>query len=167
MALCSRVLDLDDEGDIQRVYLERGWTDGLPVVAPTVERVEAMLEWSAFDAAQLVGVEPVKGRVLSAEKVAINAVLAGCLPPDFPVVVAAIEAMCKPEVLLHGATASTGGCAVLLVVNGPIRHQLAMSSAHSALAGADRASVCIGRAVRLVLRSLLEVRPGELDRSTL
>ena len=68
---------------------------------------------------------------------------------------------------MHGATASTGGCAILLVVNGPVRRQLGMSSAHSVLAGPDRASVCIGRAVRLVLRNLLEVRPGELDRSTL
>ena len=80
---------------------------------------------------------------------------------------AAVEAVCRPELLVHGATASTGGCAILLVVNGPVRQQLGMSSAHSVLAGPDRASVCIGRAVRLVLRNLLEVRPGELDRSTL
>ena len=83
-----------------------------------------------------------KHRALTAEKVAVNAVLAGCLPADFPVVADATEAMCKPEFLLHGATASTGACAVLLVVSGPIRRQLEMSSTHSVLAGPDRASVC-------------------------
>jgi len=115
----------------------------------------------------VLGIEPVKARVLTAEKVAINAVMAGCLPVDFPVVATAVTALCRPELLVHGATASTGGCALLLVVNGPIRHALGMSSAHSALSGPDRASVCIGRAVRLVLRNLLDVRPGGLDRSTL
>ncbi len=167
MPLKARAIDLHDDDDVQEHFRGRGWTDGLPVVPPTPARVTAMLEGAWFSPDDVIGVEPVKARALTAEKVAINAVLAGCLPPDFPVVVAAVEAVCKPELLVHGATASTGGCAILLVVNGPIRHQLAMSSAHSALAGPDRASVCIGRALRLVLRNLLEVRPGELDRSTL
>jgi hypothetical protein len=158
---------LDDDDAVQQHFRQRGWTDGLPVIAPTPARVEAMLEWAAMVPEQIIGVEPVKARTLTAEKVAVNAVLAGCLPPDFPVVAAAVEALCQPQLLVHGATASTGGCAILLVVNGPIRRQLGMSSAHSVLAGPDRASVCIGRAVRLVLRNLLEVRPGELDRSTL
>ena len=161
------MLDVVDDDDVQQLFRARGWTDGLPVVAPTPERVDAMLRTSAFAPDQLIGVEPVKQRRLTAEKVAINAVLAGCLPPDFPVVAAAVEAICHPDFLVHGATASTGGCAVLLVVSGPVRQQLAMSSAHSVLASPDRASVCIGRAVRLVLRNLLEVRPGGLDRSTL
>jgi hypothetical protein len=164
--LRSRSIEVDDDG-VQELFRARGWTDGLPVVAPTPERVEAMLAWAGAEPGHVVGVESVKERALTAEKVAINAVLAGCLPPDFPVVVAAVEAVCRPEFLVHGATASTGGCAVMLVVNGPVRQQLGMSSAHSVLAGPDRASVCIGRAVRLVLRNLLEVRPGELDRSTL
>jgi hypothetical protein len=163
----ARAIDLDDDDDVQRHFRGQGWTDGLPVVAPTPARVTAMLEGAWFAPDEVIGVEPVKARALTAEKVAINAVLAGCLPPDFPVVAAAVEALCKPELLVHGATSSTGGCAILLVVNGPIRHQLGMSSAHSALAGPDRASMCIGRAVRLVLRNLLEVRPGALDRSTL
>lgn len=167
MKLLARTLDVSDDDELQQLFRERGWTDGLPVAAPTPARVEAMLSHSAFAPDQVIGVESVKQRALTAEKVAVNAVLAGCLPPDFPVVAAAVEAMCRPEFLVHGATASTGGCAVLLVVNGPIRRQLGMSSAHSVLAGADRASICIGRAVRLVLRNLLEVRPGELDRSTL
>ncbi len=167
MTLSAPRFELADDDEVQQLFRDRGWTDGLPVVAPTPARVQAMLEWAAMPPEHVVGIEPVKARALRAEKVAINAVLAGCLPPDFPVVVAAVEALCRPELLVHGATASTGGCAILLVVNGPIRRQLDMSSAHSALAGPDRASVCIGRAVRLILRNLLEVRPGELDRSTL
>jgi len=162
----SRTWDVDDEG-LNQLCLERGWTDGLPVVAPTPERVQTCLDWAAMSPEHVLGVEPVRDRVLTAEKVAVNAVLAGCLPLDFPVVAAAVEAMCQPAFLLHGATASTAGCAILVVVNGPIRRQLGMSGAHSALAGADRASLVIGRAVRLVLRNLLDVRPGEVDRSTL
>ncbi|MPY95943.1 MAG: hypothetical protein GEV08_23665 [Acidimicrobiia bacterium] len=165
--LRARAYEAEDDDDVQRLFRERGWTDGLPVVAPTPERVQAMLDWAGWPPDHVVGVEPVKARPLTAEKLAVNAVLAGCLPPDFPVLVTAVEAMCRAEFLVHGATASTGGCAVLLVVNGPVRHQLGMSSAHSVLAGPDRASICIGRAARLVLRNLLEVRPGELDRSTL
>jgi hypothetical protein len=160
----TRVWETDD---LQRFARDRGWSDGLPVVAPTPELVQACLDWAAMAPDQVLGVEPVRDRALTAEKVAINAVLAGCLPIDFPVVAAAVQAMCRPEFLLHGATSSTGGCAVLVIVNGPIRLDLDMEGGHSALGGSDRAAAVIGRAVRLVLRNLLDVRPGELDRSTL
>ena len=167
MLLTAREHEVASEDDFQQTARDHGWTDGLPVVAPTPKRVTAMLEWGGFAPDQVLGVEPVKQRALTAEKAAVNAVLAGCLPPDFPVVAAVVEALCRPELLVHGATASTGGCAMLVVVSGPIRRQLDMSSAHSALAGADRACVTIGRATRLVLRNLLDARPGGLDRSTL
>jgi hypothetical protein len=166
-ALVSSRHRVDDDGEAQELYHARGWTDGLPVVAPTAERVAACLDWAAMPPHQVIGVEPVRARPLTAEKVAVNAVLAGCLPPHFPVVAAAVEAMCKPEFLLHGATSSTGGCAVMVIVNGPVRRQLGMSGTFNALAGTDRASMVIGRSVRLVLQNLLDVRPGELDRSTL
>lgn len=164
--LHSRTFEVDDDA-LQELCHGRGWTDGLPVVAPTPARVRAMLDWAGSAPDYVAGIESVKLRPLTAEKIAVNAILAGCIPADFPVVLAAVDAICHPEFLVHGATASTGGCAVLLVVNGPIRHQLGMSSAHSVLSGPDRASVCIGRAVRLVLRNLLDARPGGLDRSTL
>ena len=164
--LSSRVWEAD-ESDVQQMCRDRGWTDGLPVVAPTPELVDACLDWAALPGDFVLGMEPVRDRALTAEKVAVNAVLAGCLPPDFPVVAAAVQAMCRPEFLLHGATSSTGGCAVLVVVNGPVRRQLQMLGRHSALGASDRAAAVIGRAVRLVLRNLLDVKPGELDRSTL
>jgi hypothetical protein len=166
-ALRSTTLAYEDEDEFQALVRRRGWSDGLPVIAPTPERVAACLEWAAMPPEQVLGVETVKDRALTGEKVAINAVMAGCSPMEFPVVAAAVDAMCRPEFLLHGATASTGGCAVLVVVSGPIRRTLGMSSAHSALSGPDKASMVIGRAVRLVLRNLLDARPGELDRSTL
>ncbi len=166
MQLRSRSFEVEDD-DAQKLFRDRGWTDGLPVVAPTPDRVLAMLDWVGSKPDHVVGIETVKVRALTAEKIAINAVMAGCLPPDFPVVLAAVDALCQPDLLVHGATASTGGCAILLVVNGSVRLELGMSSAHSALAGPDRASVCIGRAVRLILRNLLDARPGGLDRSTL
>lgn len=156
-----------DEIAAGELYASSGWTDGLPVVAPTPERVAACLEWGAFAPDQVLGIEPVRARALTAEKVAINAVLAGCQPPHFPVVAAAITAMCEEPFLLHGTTSSTGGCAVLIVVNGPIRRQLNMTGSFNALGGADGASLVIGRAIRLALRNLLEVRPGGIDRSTL
>jgi hypothetical protein len=149
------------------LFEARGWTDGLPIVPPTQERVAAALEAAVMGPDQVLGVETVRGRSITAQKAAINAVMAGCRPRDFAVVAAAVEAMCDPAFLLHGATSSTGGCALLVIVNGPIRHELGMTGTFNALGGADRASLAIGRAVRLILRNLLGVRPGELDRSTL
>lgn len=155
------------DDDVRELFEARGWTDGLPIAAPTPDRVAAALEASVMEPGKVLGVETVRGRTITAQKAAINAVMAGCRPRDFAVVAAAVEAMCDPAFLLHGATSSTGGCAVLIIVNGPIRRELGMTGTFNALGGADRASLAIGRAVRLVLRNLLGVRPGQLDRSTL
>ncbi len=157
-----------DGDDAARALFElRGWTDGLPIVPPTPERVAAAVEAAVIEPSQVLGVETVRGRAITAEKAATNAVMAGCRPRDFAAVAAAVEAMCDPAFLLHGATSSTGGCAVLVIVNGPIRRELGMTGAFNVLGGADRASLAIGRALRLILRNLVGVRPGELDRSTL
>ena len=87
------------------------------MVPPTAEAVHACLEWAMTPPDQLIGIEPVRGVAIAAEKLAINAVMAGCLPMHFPAVLTAFSAMLEPEFLLHGATASTGGCAVLIVLN--------------------------------------------------
>lgn len=152
---------------VRELFESRGWTDGLPITPPTPERVAAAIEAALMEPARVLGVETVRGRAITAEKAAINAMMAGCRPPDFAVVAAAVEAMCDPAFLLHGATSSTGGCAVLVIVNGPIRGELGMTGTFNVLGGADRASLAIGRALRLILRNLLGVRPGELDRATL
>ena len=108
-----------------------------------------------------------RARPVTAEKVAINAVMAGCVPMHFPIVVTALTAMLREEFTLHGATASTGGCAIFVVVNGDARRELGMEGTFNALGNSDRSTAVIGRALRLCLINLLDVRPGGIDRSTL
>src|ERR1700683_4311759 len=166
-ALTSKVYDVHDFAAAQEFYHSNGWTDGLPIVPPTEDAVTACLEWAMTPAQQLIGIEPVRGVAITAENLAINAVMAGCLPMHFPVVLTAITAMLRPEFLLHGATASTGGCAVLIIINGPVRKELGAVSSFNTLGNSDRATAVIGRAIRLALINILEVRPGGIDRSTL
>lgn len=167
MQLTARRHQAEDFQAVQEYFHSRQWTDGLPIVPPTPEAVQACLDWVVMPPDQLIGIEPVRERPITAEKLAVNAVMAGCLPMHFPVVVAAFTAMLKEPFLLHGATASTGGCAVLIIVNGPIREELGMDGTFNALAASDRATTAIGRSVRLILGNLMDVRPGHIDRSTI
>lgn len=167
MQLASKTHEVEDVWAAQEFYHANGWTDGLPVVPPTAAAVRACLEWAMTPPDQLIGVEPVRGVAVTAEKLAVNAVMAGCLPMHLPVVLAAFQAMLQPPFLLHGATASTGGCAVLIVLNGPVRREFGAGGGFNALANSDRATAVIGRAIRLALINILEVRPGGIDRSTL
>ena len=167
MQLTAKRHHADDYQATQEYFHSRQWTDGLPIVPPTPEAVTACLGWVVMPPDQLIGVEPVRERPITAEKLAINAVMAGCLPMHFSVVVAAFTAMLREPFLLHGATASTGGCAVLIVINGPIRDELCMDGTFNALGSSDRATTVIGRAIRLILGNLMDVRPGHIDRSTL
>ena len=167
MQFASRSYSADSISAVQELYHSNGWTDGLPIVPPTREAVQECLEWVMMPPDQLIGIEPVRGLAITAEKLAINAVMAGCLPMHFPVVVTAWTAMMQPEFLMHGATASTGGCAVLVILNGPIRLEIGASGTFNALANSDRATAVIGRAIRLCLINLLDDRPGVIDRSTL
>ncbi|MEE2688535.1 MAG: hypothetical protein VX430_03830 [Pseudomonadota bacterium] len=167
MILASTRYEVEDILAAQEFYHSRNWTDGLPVVPPTTDAVKACLEWAMLPEDHLIGIEPVRERSITAEKLAINAVMAGCLPMHFPVVVAAVTAMLQEPFLVHGATASTGGCAILVVINGPVRRELGMSGTFNALGSSDRATAVIGRTVRLVLCNLLDVRPGQIDRATL
>ena len=163
----SAVLEVADALEANELFQRNGWTDGLPVVPPTEDAVAHFLAAAGLVASDVIGVEPVRRRSISAEKVAIAAVMAGCLPEYFPVSVAIIKAMCQPEYALHGSTASTGGSAPFIVVNGPIRLRIGMNTTHNALANASRANATIGRSVRLVMLNVLGGIPGQLDRSTL
>ena len=163
----SAVLEVEDAVEANELFQRNGWTDGLPIVPPTEDAVACFLAAAGLAAGAVIGIEPVRRRSISAEKVAIAAVMAGCLPEYFPVCVAIIKAMCKPEYALHGSTASTGGSAPFIVVNGPIRLRLGMNSTHNALGNGARANATIGRSVRLVLLNVLGGFPGQLDRSTL
>ena len=167
MNLASKTYEAGDIASVQELYHSNGWTDGLPVVPPTRDAVEACLDWAMTPPDQLVGIEPVRAQAVTAEKLAINAVMAGCLPMHFPAVLTAFTAMLHPDFLLHGATASTGGCAIFVVLNGPIRLELGAAGGFNALGNSDRATAVIGRALRLALINILEVRPGGIDRSTI
>jgi hypothetical protein len=166
-ALLAKTYEVEDFAAAQELYHSKGWTDGLPVVPPTEAAVASCLEWAGMPPDQLIGIEPVRAQPISAEKLAINAVMAGCLPMHFPVVVAAWQAMMKEEFLLHGVTASTGGCAIFVVLNGPIRREIGANPTFNALGNSDRSTAVIGRALRLALINLMDVRPGSIDRSTL
>ena len=162
----ARILEVADAVEVNAVFGRNGWTDGLPIVPPTPELVAAALDAALLEPERILGVEPVRGLAITAEKVAINAVMAGCRPADLAVVAAAVEAMCDPAYLLHGSAASTGGSAPLVVVNGPIRADLGLNATDNALGGGGP-NVAIGRALRLVLINLLGCEPGVLDHSTL
>ncbi len=165
--LQSATYDLADALEANELYQQNGWTDGLPIVPPTEERVQECLHTAGLAPGDIVGVESVRQRPITAEKVAINAVMAGCLPACMPVVVAALKAMCEADFNLHGSTASTGGSAQFIVVNGPVRTAIGMNATHGVFGNGNRANATIGRAVRLVMINVLGCVPGQLDRATL
>ncbi|MBI4587504.1 MAG: hypothetical protein HY725_01580 [Candidatus Rokubacteria bacterium] len=165
--LMSKRYAAADGAEAIELLFEKGWTDGLPVVPPTAERIWAMLEAAGLDpAAELTFIKDRQVSV-TAEKVAINAVMAGCRPEYMPVVVAAVEAIGDPRWGYHGPATSTGGAAVLTIVNGSIARELGINAGDNLFGPGWRANATIGRAVRLVMRNVIGTLPGSLDRSTL
>ena len=163
----AKSYEVEDAFAANELYQDNGWTDGLPIVPPTEKLVRGILDAAGLGGDEVVAVEPVRRRRITGEKVAIAAVMAGCRPEYMPVVLAVVRAMCAPEFGLHGTTASTGGSAQFIVVNGPIRRAIGMNSTHNALANASRANATIGRTARLLIINVLGGAPGRLDRSTL
>ncbi len=163
----SERIQVADQEEAIELYYSQGWTDGLPVVPPTEAKVVAALERAGLAPSDVLGVVPGRGRVVTAEKVAINAVMAGCLPEYMPVVAAAVRAICQDPFNLHSCALSTQGSTVLVVVNGPVRYQLGFNSGVNALGSGWRANATVGRAMRLVLMNVCGTIPGVLDKSTL
>jgi hypothetical protein len=153
--------------DLIEAYYARGWTDGLPVLPPTEKAVAEMLAAGGLHADQVLGTLPARRTVVVARKVAINAVMAGCRPEYMPVVVAATQALCHPDFAYHGPASSTGGSAMVLIINGPVAKRLGVNSGNNAFGQGTRANATIGRAVRLVMMNVMNTRPGMLDRATL
>jgi len=152
--------------DDLEIWFDKGVTDGLPVIPPSRARVERMLAASARAHDHLVGeVAPNYGRA-TVEKIAINAVMAGCRPEYFPVVLAAVEAACDPSFNLHGVSTSTHFSSPLIVVHGPIRTRIALNCSFGVFGPGHRANATIGRALRLVMINVGGVRPGETSMST-
>src|SRR5262244_1432684 len=156
-----------DPAEIIEAYYERGWTDGLPVLPPTEKSVADMLAAAGLHADEVVGTIPARSTVIVARKVAINAVMAGCRPEYLPVVVAAVRGLCHPTFAYHGPASSTGGSAIVLIVNGPIARAVGINSGNNVFGQGTRANATIGRAVRLTMMNVMNTRPGLLDRATL
>jgi hypothetical protein len=165
--LASRRIELAEHDDAVEVCYARGWSDGLPVTPPTDERVLRMLAGTRRAASEIVGRIPPYLAECTIEKVAINAVLAGCKPEYMPVVLAALEAALEPVFTLHGVTATTYFSSPVIVVNGPVAKKIGMESGLNALGQGNRANTTIGRALNLIVRNVGGGRPGEADRSTL
>lgn len=164
--LQARRIELASSEDEFDAMFARGWSDGLPLVPPTEERVLAMLEGTSRDPDDLVAVVPPDLVPCNVEKVAINAVLAGCKPEYLPVVLAAVEAACTDAFNIHGLLATTMSVGPVIIVNGPIRKRLDMNAGINAFGQGNRANATIGRALQLVIRNVGGGRPGEIDRAT-
>lgn len=166
-ALSARRIDLADAEDEMEACYERGWTDGLPVVPPTPVRVLRMLAASDRAASEIIGRVPPDYAECSVEKVAINAVLAGCKPDYFPTVLAVVEAALKDEFCMHGLLCTTYFSSPVVIVNGPIVKRIGMNSGGNALGQGNRANATIGRALQLLIRNVGGGKPGGIDRATL
>jgi hypothetical protein len=164
--LGSRSVQLGALEDEFEAMYERGWSDGLPVVPPTPDRVLAMLEGTRRAPDEFVAIVPPDLVECTVEKVAINAVMAGCRPEFLPTVIAAVEAACTDEFNMHGLLATTWFAGPILIVNGPIRLRLGMNSGVNVFGPGNRANATIGRALQLVVRNVGGGRPGGVDRAT-
>ena len=151
----------------QAALAESGLTDGLPVIPPTPQRIEAAFKTCGVDPAAIIATLPPAFAEVTWHDVAVNAVMAGCAPAHLPVVSAAIAAMAAPEFNLLGIATTTGSATVCTIVNGPIARTLGMNSGTNALGPGNRANATIGRAIRLVLQNAGGAKVGEMDMATL
>lgn len=163
----ASVLEVDGGvAALQEFLHDRGWTDGLPVVPPLEELVEEMLRGAPGPAERVIATIAPSLVAATLEKVAINAVMAGCRSDYLPVIVAAIRAMARPQFNLAGIQATTHPVAPLIFVNGPIRQRIGLNCAAGALGQGTRANATIGRAIRLALMNLGGAIPGQTDMAT-
>jgi hypothetical protein len=165
--LRSRAITLGNWDDPVEACFERGWTDGLPVVPPTDERILRMLGGTERRPDEVVGLVPPNLAPCTVEKVAINAVMAGCKPEYMPVVLGVLEAALEPLFTMHGLLCTTHFAGPLVIINGPIAKAIGMNSGINALGQGNRANATIGRALQLIVRNVGGGLPGAIDRATL
>jgi hypothetical protein len=156
-----------DHRDLVEYYFDQPWSDGLPVVVPGPEKVEAMVQALGGDPKHLEARIPPRWGSLTRELLAVNMVMAGCKPEYAPVVRAAVLAMCDARFNLNGIQATTHVVSPLLVVNGPVAREIGMNSGGNVFGSGNRANATIGRALRLIMLGVGGGIPGELDKSTL
>ncbi len=165
-SLSSQRMASDETDPVELMY-ERGMTDGMPVVPPTEARVQRMLNATNRDPKALIGViGPGFGRA-TVEKIAINAVMAGCRPSYFPTVIAAVEALCEEQFCVHGISVTTFSASPMAIINGPIRHQIGVNGGHNALGHGFRANATIGRALRLMIHNVGGAKPHDISKATM
>ena len=165
-ALAARRVEVADAEDEFEAMFDRGWTDGLPVVPPTEQRVMRMLTGTTRQPTDVVAIVPPDLVEITVEKVAINAVMAGCKPEYLPWVIAALEAVCNDTFNIHGVLATTMPVGPVIVCNGPGTRAIGMNSGMNVFGQGNRANLTIGRAVQLIIRNIGGGRPGEVDRAT-
>jgi hypothetical protein len=165
--LQAREIEIGEAEDPIEACYERGWSDGMPVVPPTRARVLRMLQGTTRKPDEVIGMVPPDLVPCTVEKVAINAVLAGCKPEYMPVVLAAVEGALIDEFGMHGLLCTTMFAGPVVIVNGPVARRIGINSGVNALGQGTRANATIGRALQLVIRNVGGGRPGEIDRSTL
>jgi len=159
-------IDDDEPETLLRELAAHGWGDGLPVVAPTPERVDTMLTAATGDPDEPLAVLQPRRGLVTRRAVAVNAVLAGCTPDVFPVVLTAVRALCRPEVNLRGVNATTHPVAPLVIVHGEVIERAGFNAGAGAFGPGNRANATVGRAVRLVLLHLAGAQPGSGDAAT-
>jgi len=161
------LLDAPDDINAFNTWADRqGWSDGLPLIPPSPERVARALRFTDREPDAILGMVPPRWADATVEKIAVNAVMAGCRPEFLPIVIAAVEALLLPSVNLFGQQATTHPCTSMVMVNGPLARQVGIHSGAGLFGPGFTANACIGRAVRLVLRNVGGALPGEGDRST-
>jgi hypothetical protein len=159
-------MTIEDDDPIEMLFA-RGVTDGLPVVPPSEARVRRMLAAVDHDPQELIGtIGPNYGRA-TVEKIAINAVMAGCHPTYFPTILAAVEAMCEDQFCLHGVNVTTFSATPVVILNGPVRQRIGVNCGHNALGHGFRANATIGRALRLMIVNIGGAKPQEITKATL
>jgi len=165
--LVSEKIKIEDSLEkVNDMFYKRGWTDGLPIVPPTEARVSTMLSGCHRDPQETVAVLPPKQATATVEKIAINAVMAGCLPDYMPLIITAVEAIAEEKFRLMGVLTTTHPCGVLIVVNGPISRKLGINSGGNTFGPGVIANAAIGRALSLILLNIGGAIPGQIDKST-
>jgi hypothetical protein len=165
---CTLTMEVPaDPGLMFQYFINRGWSDGLPMLPPTHAAVDAMISGSDLKKDELLGVIPPLNGIATVERVAANAVMAGCLPEYFPVLVTAAKGVLQPGFNLDGVQTTTGNVAPLVIINGPCRNRLQINYSSNVLGQGWRANSTIGRALRLVLSNIGGAAPGIYDKATL
>ncbi len=163
-AFLSDIIELNDDLDAFNDYaLEHGWSDGLPLIPPTEARVERMLDGYERTSEAVVAELPIEDASCTIEKIAINAVMAGCKPNYMPLLIATVQAVTDPAFNLTGIQATTNPVTPMIIVNGPIRHELEINCTYGCFGPGWRANATIGRALRLLLINVGGAIPGVQD----